>query len=176
MPARVGARARRSGKRPLARFRRVGPDEVREAALAVVRAARGRLTSQGALWRAVRERLRLEEPAAGLTPARLRRLLLGTPGVRVDIEFAERPDLPAPSVCPVCAGPLRPILNRSLDRGPVVLGQRCPACSYWTHRRRRSPVRYTYRAAGTRPTPPAASPRERPRPPGPSEASAPSAS
>lgn len=160
MPGRGGGAGAGRRARPR-RFRRVAPEEVRAAALAVVRATRGPLASQRALWQLVRARLRREEPRAGLTPTRLRRLLLATPGVRVDIEFAEIDATGPLAACPVCGGALAPIRNRTLDGGPTDLGQRCPACGYWTHRRRRRPVRYTFRSSGTdaRPAPRAAAPR-----------------
>lgn len=147
MPARVGAAATPSPRKREVRFRRVSGDDLRTAALAVVRSSRGALASQGALWRAVRARLRREEPQAGVTAVRLRRVLLETPGVRIDVEYAERPSPTPLSACPVCGGPLGPIRNRTLDGPGVVLGQRCRACPYWTHGRRRTPVRYTFRAA-----------------------------
>lgn len=166
MPARADGAA--AGRRARARrFRRVGPEEVRTAALAVVRAARGPLASQRALWRLVRTRLRRDEPRAGLTPVRLRRLLLATPGVRVDVEYAER-DIAGPlAACPVCGGSLVAIRNRTLDGAPTDLGQRCPDCGYWTHRRRRRPVRYTFRSSAT---PPRHRGRELPSEPRPAEA------
>lgn len=145
MPGKGGGAGRRSRRRAT-RFTRVPADEVRAVALAVVRASRGRLASQGALWRAVRARLRRETPRAGLTAGRLRRLLLATPGVRVDIEYAERGVGRTLAACPVCGGALEPIPNRTLDGPPTVLGQRCGTCGYWTHRKTRTPVRYTIRA------------------------------
>ena len=145
MPGKGGGAARRRGAAAGPSFRRVTPDAVRSAALQLLRRARGAFPSQGELLRAVRRQLRSEEPLAALGGPRLRHLLLATPGVRVDVEFAERPTRRALTVCPVCAGALAPIRNRTLDGERVVLGFRCPQCGYWTHRRRRVPVRYTFR-------------------------------
>jgi hypothetical protein len=115
----------------------------------VVRASRGAVASQGALVASVRRRLRRDEPLAALGGRHLRHLLLATPGVRVDVVYTERTGGGPLSACPVCGGALRPIPNRTLDRGSVTLGYRCGTCPYWTHLKRRVPVRYVFRAVET---------------------------
>lgn len=140
--------ARRSRKAPhrAPRFRVPDGESVRAAALAVLRRRRGPPPTQSELARAVRPLLRSDEPLYALGERRLRRLLLETDGVRVDVEYAERATGDPPPECPVCGSPLAPISNRTLDGGRTVLGAECPRCGYWTHRRRRVPVRYGFRA------------------------------
>lgn len=151
MPAKGGATARRNRPRRVPRYRRPAPAAIRTAALEVVRSARGAVASQGALVAFVRRRLRRDEPLAALGGRHLRYLLIGMPGVRVDVVYAERAAGRPLSTCPVCGGALRPIPNRTLDGGGVVLGYRCRTCAYWTHLKRRVPVRYVFRAAGGAP-------------------------
>jgi hypothetical protein len=127
------------------RFTRPGAEEIRAAALSAIRRRRGAFPSQGELLRAVRRHLHGEDPLAALGGRRLRHLLIATPGVHLDVLYAERPGRPRPSICPVCGGPLRPIGNRTLDGGSVTIGDRCPACGYWSHQRPRVPVRYSFR-------------------------------
>lgn len=147
MPAK-GAGAAPRNPRPRGRqFHRAATEEVRAAALEMVRRARGPVASQAALLAAVRRRLRGEDPLAVVGAPRLRRALVGAAGIRIEIEYAERGTAGPLAACPVCGGPVVPIRNRTLDAAPVTLGQRCPACGYWTHHRRRVPVRYTFRAS-----------------------------
>ena len=151
MPGKAGAAARPRERRRGRQYHHVGPEELRRAALELVRRSRGAFASQSELVRAVRRRVRSDDPIAAVGARRLRYLLLATPGVRVDVEYAERPSRGSLAACPVCGGPLEPIRNRTLDAAAVTLGYRCPACLYWTHRKRRVPVRYTFRAASDGP-------------------------
>jgi hypothetical protein len=153
VPAKGDAAAHRRPRRRGRRYHHAAPEEVRTAALELVRRARGPYPSQGELVRAVRRRLRADDPLAAVGGPRLRRLLITTDGVRVDVEYAER-NVPGPlEACPVCGSAVVPIRNRTLDASAVTLGFRCPTCGYWTHRKRRVPVRYTFRAASDGPKP-----------------------
>ncbi|MCI4354679.1 MAG: hypothetical protein L3K06_04870 [Thermoplasmata archaeon] len=152
MPGKGGAAARPKERRRGRRFHHVAPEDLRRAALELVRRSRGAYASQSELLRAVRRRVRAEDPIAAIGGRRLRHLLLSTPGIRVDVEYAERVTRGTLSACPVCGGALAPIRNRTLDAAAVTLGFRCPTCGYWTHRKRRVPVRYTFRAASDGPS------------------------
>jgi hypothetical protein len=68
--------------------------------------------------------------------------------VRVDVRYAERPTRRPLQCCPVCRSTLRPIRNRTLEGDRVTLGYRCTHCAYWTHLRRRVPVRYRFVRVG----------------------------
>jgi hypothetical protein len=140
-------RSRRRGRS----YHHVPAEEVRDAALELVRRARGPYSSQRELVRAVRRRLRADDPLAAVGGPRLRRILITAEGVRVDVEFAERNVRGTLESCPVCGSPVAPIRNRTLDAAAVTLGFRCATCGYWTHRKRRVPVRYTFRAASDGP-------------------------
>ncbi len=150
MPAKdAGPAPPASGDRPK-RFRRPPPELVARAARRVVRGAKASFPSQAAFRDALLEQLRRDEPLAAIGGPRLRRLLLGVPGVRLTVRYSERPSRPPPTSCPVCASELAPILNRTLAGGTVALGRRCGSCGYWTHGVCRVPVRYTISQASPR--------------------------
>lgn len=130
------------------RYRRPAAELVQRAARRVVRGSRARYPSLVEFRAALLKQLRRDEPLAALGGARLRRLLVGVPGLRLTVRYTERNDRRAVTRCPVCGSPLVPIRNRTLTGDTVVLGQRCTRCDYWTHRARRIPVRYTIAQAG----------------------------
>lgn len=148
MPAK-GAMAEPNRKVPrLPRFRRPPAELVQRAARRVVRGGRASFNSQVAFRAALLEVLRREEPLAALGGLRLRRLLVGVPGLRLRVRYRERPNSGTPKACPVCGSGLEPIRNRTLSGETIVLGQRCTRCDYWTHAARRVPVRYSFVQAG----------------------------
>jgi hypothetical protein len=138
------SRAKRRGARPGPKYRLPPGDVVR----ALARRQLGRMgasaRSQAGLRRALLPALAAKDPLFVLGGWRLRKLLLDSPGVRVDVRYAERPTRRPLQRCPVCRSPLRPIRNRTLEGDRVTLGYRCTHCAYWTHLRRRVPVRYRY--------------------------------
>ncbi len=130
------------------RFRRASTEQIQRAARRVVRGGRASYASQAAFRAALLDVIRRDEPLAAVGGARLRRILVETPGIRLTVRYRERPKTPSPTDCPVCGAPLRPIRNRTLSGETVVLGQRCTRCEYWTHAARRVPVRYGFVQAG----------------------------
>jgi hypothetical protein len=146
VPGKGGAAAR---PRTTPRFRRPAPEAVATAALELLRRRRGSPPNQAELARAVAPKLRDDLPRAALGGRRLRRILLATPGVRVDVTYAERARGELPRSCPVCGSALEPIRNTTLDGPRVELGARCRSCGYWTHLKRRVPVRYSFRAVSS---------------------------
>jgi hypothetical protein len=100
--------------------------------------------SQAGLRRALLPSLTARDPLFVLGGWRLRKILLDAPGVRVDVRYAERPTRRPLQRCPVCRSPLQPIRNLTLEGDRVTLGYRCTKCAYWTHLRRRVPIRYRF--------------------------------
>jgi hypothetical protein len=94
--------------------------------------------------------LRGEDEMFALGAGRMRRLLLDSPAVRLEVSYARRAHLPPLERCPVCGSSLIPIRNRTLTEGEVTLGYRCSRCRYWTHLDRRVPVRYRFLRAGAK--------------------------
>jgi len=130
------------------RFRRPAAEVVQRAARRVVRGGKASFASQAEFRDALLKLLRRDEPLAVIGGARLRRLLIDVPGVRMTVRFTERTTSRPLIACPVCGSPLAPIHNRTLTGDTVVLGQRCTRCDYWTHGARRVPVRYLFSEAG----------------------------
>jgi hypothetical protein len=148
VPAKAAADARRSRPPRAVKFRRPTAELVQRVARRVVRGGKASFPSQSEFREALLRQLRRDEPLAAIGGARLRRLLVGVPGVRLTVRYTERED-PRPLMhCPVCGSDLAPIRNRTLAGGTVVLGQKCTRCEYWTHRLRRVPVRYVFSQAG----------------------------
>ncbi len=142
----TGAPPAKSRREP--KYRRPTDELVRRLARRVVRGGKASYESQAEFHEALVQLLRREEPLAVLGGPRLRRLVLDVPGIRMGVRYTERPRGPAPTSCPVCGSPLRPIRNQTLTGESVVLGQHCTRCEYWTHAERRVPVRYTFARAG----------------------------
>jgi hypothetical protein len=129
-------------------YHRAPPELVQRLARRVVRSGKASFHSQAEFRSALIGLLQREQPLATISGPRLRRLLIDTPGVRMSVRYTERADGPAPTRCPVCGSELRPIRNRTLGGESIVLGSRCARCDYWTHLRRRVPVRYSFSKAG----------------------------
>jgi hypothetical protein len=129
------------------RFRRPPPEAVRLAAQRALRRNRASIDSQAALWRALVPILRQEDPKFALGKRRMRHILVGAPGVRMDVRYTERERRSRVDQCPVCGGKVRPIRNATLWGDEVTLGYRCVQCAYWTHLRRRVPTRYRFSPA-----------------------------
>ena len=130
------------------KFRRPAAVLVQRVARRVVRGGKATFASQVEFRAALLRQIRREEPLATIGGARLRRLVVDVPGVRMTVRYSERKD-PRPLLrCPVCGSTLAPIRNRTLSDETVVLGQRCTRCDYWSHRLRRVPVRYAFSWGG----------------------------
>ena len=135
---------RRGRRTPPPTYRRPPADLVRSVARTTLGRLAGSLRSQAALRRAVLPRLTTRDPLFVLGGWRLRKILLDAPGIRVEVRYAERPTRRPLARCPVCRSAVRPIRNRTLEGDRVTLGYRCTKCDYWTHLRRRVPVRYRF--------------------------------
>jgi len=148
VPEKADGDSPRTDEAPAARYHVPGAEEIRRTARRVLRSGRATYPSQTAFREAVVAALRRDDPLAVVGGARLRRLILETPGVRLSVHYTERPDMHPLLACPVCASELKPVRNRTLTGESVVLGQECTRCDYWTHRQRRVPVRYTFSRGG----------------------------
>lgn len=139
-------RSRRARSEP--KYRLPPEDVVRTLARRQLGRMRQAARSQAGLRRALLAPLAAKDPLFVLGGWRLRKLLLDAPGVRVEVRYAERPTRRPLRRCPVCRSGLRPIRNRTLEGDRVTLGYRCTHCAYWTHLRRRVPVRYRFIRVG----------------------------
>ena len=141
-------RARRDDAVPPPKFRRPPSDIARAVARRTLGRSGGRIPSQAALRRALLPGLVKRDPLFVLGGPRMRRILLDAPGVRVEVRYAERSTRRPLQRCPVCRSEVRPIRNRTLEGDRVTLGYRCTHCAYWTHLKRRVPVRYRFVRVG----------------------------
>lgn len=148
MPERGGKEERPSRRNRPVKYRHAAAELVQRAARRVVRGGKATFPSQAAFRAALLEQIRRDEPLAVVGGRRLRRLLIGVPGVRLTVRYTERHDRRPLTQCPVCGSELTPIHNRTLGGETIVLGQRCTRCDYWTHAERRVPVRYIFSQAG----------------------------
>lgn len=148
MPERDDGDNPAADEHPRRRYHVPDAEEVRRVARRVLRSGRPHYPSQAAYREAVQEALRRDDPLAVVGGARLRRLALETPGVRLSVHYTEREGRRPLAACPVCGSALRPVRNRTLTGESVVLGQQCTQCDYWTHRLQRVPVRYTFSRSG----------------------------
>ena len=142
MPGKGGAADRPARSQRGESFHRPRDEEIVRAARRLVRGSKASFGSQNEFRSAVTHYLRNEDPLAVVGGRRLRRLLIGVPGIRVTVHYTEQENSSPLTECPVCGSPLRPIRNMTLGGESVVLGQRCTRCDYWTHRTRRVPTRY----------------------------------
>lgn len=148
MPEKGDAVSPAADESPRRHYHVPSAEEVRRVARRVLRSGRPHYPSQAAYREAVQAALRHDDPLAVVGGARLRRLALETPGVRLTVHYTEREGRPPLTECPVCSSPLKPVRNRTLTGESVVLGQRCTRCAYWTHRVQRVPVRYSFSRSG----------------------------
>jgi hypothetical protein len=142
VPEKDGAADRPAKARRAPSFHRPPDEEVVRAARRLVRGSKATFGSQNAFRGAVTQYLRNEDPLAVVGGRRLRRLLIGVPGIHLTVHYTEHEDASPLTECPVCGSALKPIRNMTLGGEEVVLGQRCTKCDYWTHRTRRVPTRY----------------------------------
>lgn len=115
-------------------------------ALAVLRSHGGVVETQEALREELARRLRLEDATYRVGAGRLRRLLLASRAIHLEVRYALRPLRRPLEACPVCQQKVRPIRNRTLFGDTVVTGYRCSSCAFWTPLKRRVPARYVFRA------------------------------
>jgi ribosomal protein L34E len=148
VPEKGDAAAAHNRSSKSAQFRRAAADDVRAAVLRAVRSPPRRYGSLVEFRDALLPILRRMDPKMTLGSRRLRALVVTIPGVRMEVRYTEREHAPPLERCPVCGAPVRPLRNQTLTGEPVELGYRCTRCAYWTHRKRRVPVRYSFQRAG----------------------------
>jgi hypothetical protein len=148
VPEKDDAPAARKRSPAAVQFRRAPADEVRAAVLRAVRSPPRRYASLVEFREALLPILRRVDPKLTLGGRRLRGLVVEVPGVRMEVRYTERETALPLERCPVCGAPVRPLRNRTLTGEEIALGYRCTRCAYWTHRKRRVPVRYSFQRAG----------------------------
>ncbi|MEM3444737.1 MAG: hypothetical protein QXJ27_05865 [Thermoplasmata archaeon] len=100
--------------------------------------------SQEKLRKLILGKLLKENNLYRLSGERLRKVLIKGGVVKVQIVAREAVGKRPYFLCPVCDGKLTKIVNQTLNGTEVIIGYRCPVCGYWTHRKKRVPVRYIF--------------------------------
>jgi len=119
-------------------------DERVLAAARTVLEIHGTVDTQKRFGELVLDVLRQDDPAAGVTGPRVRRLVASAPFCRLEYRSREgRADKPL-NRCPVCASGLERVKNQTLFGGEVTLVLRCPRCRYRTGKRKRVPTFYSF--------------------------------
>ena len=77
--------------------------------------------------------------------ARVRRLVIDSGLVGVEIHARESEEKKGLTRCPVCGERVKKLKNMTVFGGTVTLGFKCPRCGYWSGLRRRIPTRYVFR-------------------------------
>jgi transposase-like protein len=104
----------------------------------------GTIDSQEKMRKLVLRKIRFQNDKYKLSGKRLRKALIKSGNVKIQIITREVPGKRPYFTCPVCDTKLVKIRNQTLNGTEVILGYRCPLCGYWTHRKRRMPFRYIF--------------------------------
>ncbi|MEM4308416.1 MAG: hypothetical protein QXU48_05080 [Thermoplasmata archaeon] len=100
--------------------------------------------SQEKLRKLILGKLQKDDPLYKLSGKRLRKILIKAGIAKVQIVARESEGKRPYFLCPVCDSRLAKIVNQTLNGTEVVIGYKCPTCGYWTHRKKRVPVRYIF--------------------------------
>ena len=123
---------------------RIPSDDVVRAALTRVFQTRHEVPSQRALKRLVEREVRGSENFR-VGGGRVRRLVIDSGLVGVEIHARESGEKKGLTRCPVCGERVKKLKNMTVFGGTVTLGFKCPRCGYWSGLRRRIPTRYVFR-------------------------------
>ena len=123
---------------------RIPKDDVIRAAISRVFQTRHEVPSQRALKRLVEREVRGSENFR-VGGARVRRLVIDSGLVGVEIHARESEEKKGLTRCPVCGERVKKLKNMTVFGGTVTLGFKCPRCGYWSGLRRRIPTRYVFR-------------------------------
>ncbi len=105
------------------------------------------VSSQHCLKLLVEKELQSKKQQLLVSEPRLRRLVVRSGLVQVEIHTREgAPDKIYPK-CPVCEGVLQRVKNQTIYGGEVTLEYRCGLCGYWTGKRKKIPTLYVFHGA-----------------------------
>jgi hypothetical protein len=113
-------------------------------ALRRVMASAGTVGSQTKLLEMVNNELAKGDALYRVGPQRLRRICATSGFCAMEVRARKDSAPDASNECPVCAGSLQRVKNKTLFGGTVTLQYRCARCPYWTGKERRVPTRYLF--------------------------------
>ncbi|MCX8173823.1 MAG: hypothetical protein N3F63_04355 [Thermoplasmata archaeon] len=123
-------------------------DTIVEAAVNLYLSGRT-VDSQEKLRKLILGKLQRDNNLYRLSGKRLRKVLIKAGIAKVQIVARESEGKRPYFLCPVCDARLTKIVNQTLNGTEVVIGYKCPTCGYWTHRKKRVPVRYIFTLSKT---------------------------
>jgi hypothetical protein len=100
--------------------------------------------SQRALKKLVEKELQTKTSLLHVSGPRLRRLVLGSNFIQVEIHTREGDPDKILHKCPVCSGTLQRVKNQTIYGGEVTLEFRCALCGYWTGKKKKIPTLYVF--------------------------------
>lgn len=100
--------------------------------------------SQEKLRKLILSKLQKDNQLYRLSGKRLRKVLIKAGIAKVQIVAREAEGKRPYFLCPVCDSRLTKIVNQTLNGTEVIIGYKCLTCGYWTHRKKRVPVRYVF--------------------------------
>lgn len=123
---------------------RIPDDDTLADAIYMVMHRHSPVRSQGLMATLVVKELVRSDPLYRASGERIRRLAIIRNLAEVEISYNDTERNGIPSVCPVCAAPLRPVLNQTLSGDSATIGHRCQRCQYSMGIERRVPGMYLF--------------------------------
>jgi len=102
------------------------------------------VTSQRKLKSLVDKELKTKKEQFHVSENRLRNIVLKNNIVKIEIHSREGDPHKVLYRCPVCNSSLKRVKNLTVYGGEVTIEFRCPACGYWTGKKKRIPTRYVF--------------------------------
>ena len=100
--------------------------------------------SQHKLKKLVEKELQTKKKQLHVSEPRLRKLVLNSGLVHVEIHTRDGDPDKLLHRCPVCGGSLERVKNQTIYGGEVTLEFRCTLCGYWTGKKKKIPTLYVF--------------------------------
>jgi uncharacterized protein with PIN domain len=105
------------------------------------------ISSQHRLKLLVEKELQAKKQQFHVSEPRLRKLVVHSKLVQVEIHTREGTAEKIFPKCPVCGSSLQRVKNQTIYGGEVTLEYRCGFCGYWTGKKKKIPTLYVFHAA-----------------------------
>ncbi len=102
------------------------------------------VSSQHQLKKLVEKELQNKTQQFHVSGPRLRKVILTSGFVQVEIHTREGDPDKILHKCPVCGHPLQRVKNQTIYGGEVTLEFRCDYCGYWTGKKKKIPRLYVF--------------------------------
>jgi len=102
------------------------------------------VSSQHQLKKLVEKELQSKSQQFHVSGPRLRKVILASGFIQVEIHTREGDPDKILYKCPVCGNPLQRVKNQTIYGGEVTLEFRCEHCGYWTGKKKKIPTLYVF--------------------------------